>query len=100
MKLRKRINLILLPAIAIVFFTFSFFYYQSAKQNIIDAALGSFSYQFERIATRGVAKVIAVESMVNYQLQSKEAANLFNNAKRNDIDIRITAQFLDRFKVE
>jgi diguanylate cyclase (GGDEF)-like protein len=97
MKLRKRINLILLPAIAVVFFTFSFFFYQSAKTNIIEAELSSLSYKFERIANRGVAKVIAIENMVNYQLQSKEAANLFFHAKKGDIDIRVSAQFLDRF---
>ena len=97
MKLRKRINLILLPAIAIVFFTFSFFYYQSAKKSIIDTTLSSFSYQLERIANRVVAKIISVENMVNYQLQSKEAADLFVHAKTGDIDIRISAQFLDRF---
>ncbi|QHS13507.1 EAL domain-containing protein [Shewanella sp. Arc9-LZ] len=96
MKLRKRINLILLPAIAVVFFTFSFFFYQSAKNNIIDAALSAFSYQFERIASRGAAEVIAVESMINSQLQSKEAADLFHNAKADEIDIRVSAQFVDR----
>jgi hypothetical protein len=96
MKLRKRINLILLPAIAVVFFTFSFFFYQSAKNNIVDAALSAFSYQFERIASRGAAEVIAVESMINSQLQSKEAADLFHNAKADEIDIRVSAQFLDR----
>ncbi|QIR16015.1 EAL domain-containing protein [Shewanella aestuarii] len=97
MKLRKRINLILLPAIAVVFFTFSFFFYQSVKYNLINATLSAFSHQFERIASNGVAKVIAVENMINYQLQSKEAADLFERAKNDDTDIRVSAQFLDRF---
>ncbi|WP_144211709.1 bifunctional diguanylate cyclase/phosphodiesterase [Shewanella donghaensis] len=96
MKLRRRIDLILLPAITVVFFTFSFLFYQTAKNYHIDAILSSLTYQFEQVANSNKTNIAAIENMLNYQLQSQEAVDLFNDAKDENIDIRISTQFLNR----
>lgn len=97
MKLRKKINYILLPVIILVFLVTSYIYYSTLKQQLISNQVTSLNDKTKHLSVTILHQLQFIKSYVRQHIDSKEASLLFNLHDNASERASHTTQFINRF---